>query len=417
MIPDSALQLVDLAPALATFWQRSAEKIALLEHDGTTAPGAPVFTVHGRYTARGWTDWTQGFQVGSALLQFDATDAEPFLKLGRSATRLRMAAHVTHHGVHDHGFNIVSTYGALLRLLHEGRLVAESWEAAFYTLALQCSGAVQAQRWTQLPDGGFIHSFNGAHSLFADTIRSLRSLALAHALGHVLYGENDTPICLLTRLLQHARATARYAVYYGEGRDVYDLRGRVAHESIFNPRNGTYRCPNSQQGYSPFSTWTRGLAWVMLGFAEQLEFIAALDDAMLAPHGGKADIMAWMLRAAEATSDFYCATTAADGIPYWDTGAPGLAQLGDYRARPGARFHAAKPACGAIITCANWRCICSACCSASRITRSGTDSCHADHRLEPRGRPYLSGPAHNLQSGRRCRADRGGQLQHGSRHA
>ncbi len=54
----------------------------------------------------------------------------------------------------------------------------------------------------------------------------------------------------------------------------YDIRGRVAHESIFNVNDGAYRCPNSQQGYSPFTTWTRGLAWIMCGYAEQLEFLA-----------------------------------------------------------------------------------------------------------------------------------------------
>ena len=62
----------------------------------------------------------------------------------------------------------------------------------YYELALRVSGAVQARRWTRLPDGGFIHSFNGAHSLFVDTIRSLRVLALAHALGHVLMDEQDS---------------------------------------------------------------------------------------------------------------------------------------------------------------------------------------------------------------------------------
>ena len=31
-----------------------------------------------------------------------------------------MAPHVTHVGVHDHGFNNVSTYGNLLRLMNEG---------------------------------------------------------------------------------------------------------------------------------------------------------------------------------------------------------------------------------------------------------------------------------------------------------
>jgi ubiquinone biosynthesis protein len=30
---------------------------------------------------------------------------------------------------------------------------------------------------------------------------------------------------------------------------------------LFNVTDGHFRCPNSQQGYSPFSTWTRGLSW------------------------------------------------------------------------------------------------------------------------------------------------------------
>ena len=34
--------------------------------------------------------------------------------------------------------------------------------------------------------GGYIHSFNGPHSLFVDTIRTLRVLAIAHQLGQVL---------------------------------------------------------------------------------------------------------------------------------------------------------------------------------------------------------------------------------------
>ena len=56
------------------------------------------------------------------------------------------------------------------------------------------------------------------------------------------------------------------------------LRGRTVHEAIFNTASGSFRCPSSQQGYSPFSTWTRGLAWAMLGFAEELEFIRALPE-------------------------------------------------------------------------------------------------------------------------------------------
>src|SRR4029078_10019256 len=131
----------------------------------------------------------------------------------------RMSPHLTHAGVHDHGFNNVSTYGTLRRLARERRFVGSEWERRFYELALKVSGAVQARRWTALPDGGFIHSFNGAHSLFVDTIRSLRARAPGSVLGQPLFGDQDAAISLLERLVDHARATARYNVYFGRGRD------------------------------------------------------------------------------------------------------------------------------------------------------------------------------------------------------
>ncbi|NLF38544.1 glycosyl hydrolase [bacterium] len=343
---DMTLTAASLAQPIERLWDVSAGKILSIDKTWKPEMGAPVFTVRGKYTARGWTEWTQGFQFGAALLQFDATGEERFLRMGREATVRYMTPHITHTGVHDHGFNNISTYGALLRLMNEGRIGEDAWERGFYELAVKCSGAVQAARWTKLPSGGFIHSFNGAHSLFSDTIRSLRALALSHQLGHVLMGENDVRISLLERLVHHAETTARYAVYYGEGRDAYDVRGRVAHESIFNVADGAYRCPNSQQGYSPFTTWTRGLAWIMLGFAEQLEFLAAGfpgADSSSRIHDGGEGVTAMMEKAATATCDFYIDNTPVDGVPYWDTGAPGLACLGDYLDRPSDPFNEFEP--------------------------------------------------------------------------
>lgn len=333
----------DLLPAISRLFEISAVKIRSLEKSWSPSNGAPVFTIDGRYTARGWTEWTEGFQYGSALLQYDGTADREFLDLGRERTLTRMAPHLTHMGVHDHGFNNVSTYGALWRLAREGKITADEWEVRFYELALKVTGAVQAHRWTTIKDGGFIHSFNGAHSLFVDTIRSLRALALAHHLGHRLIGEQDAQINLLSRLLQHARATATYNVFYGRTESPFDVRGRVAHESLFNVANGTYRGPSTQQGYSPFTTWTRGLAWAMLGFAEQLEFLSTVSRTTLNALGD-GDAVEWMLEAARATCDFYIDDAAcADGIPYWDTGAPGLAALGDWRSRPADPFNDREP--------------------------------------------------------------------------
>ena len=332
----SAPTLSALAPKVRRLFELSAAKIHSIEKTWAPAKGAPVFTFGGKYTSRGWTEWTQGFQFGSAILQFDAAGEAKFLEIGRERTVEVMAPHVSHTGVHDHGFNNVSTYGNLLRLMSEGRIAENPWERRFYEVALKVSGAVQAARWSRTADGGgYIYSFNGPHSLFVDTLRTLRAPAISHLLGHVLMGENDRKISMIDRVAQHARATAKYNVWYGEDRDAYDVRGRTAHESIFNVSDGNYRCPSSQQGYSPFSTWTRGLAWAMCGFAEQLEFFDTLS--------GHEETIAIMDKAARATCDFYIAHTPPDGIPYWDTGAPGLAKLGDWRATPADPYNRYEP--------------------------------------------------------------------------
>lgn len=340
---DTSLQPTDLAPLLTRFWEVSGQKIHLIDTEYDVAKGSPVFTVAGKYSTRGWTEWTQGFQFGSAILQFDATGDTEFLDMGRQKTLSVMAPHISHIGVHDHGFNNVSTYGNLLRLMREGRIPYNDWEANFYELALKISGAVQASRWTPIKNGGFISSFNGQHSLFVDTIRSCRALVLSHALGHVFQGEGDVKINLLDRALQHMKATADYSVFYGEGRDSYDLWGRTAHESVFNVKDGNFRCPNSQQGYSGFTTWTRGLAWAMCGFAEELEWLTTCDDSELQAFGGRTSIEAFMLKAATATCDFYIKHTPTDGIPYWDTGAPNSYRLGDYLSRPADPYNDFEP--------------------------------------------------------------------------
>ena len=332
-----------LVPKIEALFTASAKKIRSLEANWNPSKGAPVFTIKGEYTSRGWTEWTQGFQFGASILQFDATGEKEFLEAGRNRTVSLMAPHITHIGVHDHGFNNVSTYGNLLRLMNEGIIAENTFERNFYELALKCSGAVQAMRWTETLDGGFVHSFNGPHSLFVDTIRSMRALAAAHRLGHVLMGENDRRISLLERLIEHAASTARYSVYYGEGRDFYDVRGRTTHEAVFNNTDGNFRCPNSQQGYSPFSTWTRGLAWAMVGFAEELEFLKTLSAEELAPFGGFDAVEAVWKKAAEATCDFYIEHTPTCGVPYWDTGAPGLAKLAEWADKPADPFNPYEP--------------------------------------------------------------------------
>jgi hypothetical protein len=49
------------------------------------------------------------------------------------------------------------------------------------------------------------------------------------------------------------------------------------------------------------------------------------------------------LKAARATADYYLDHACTDGVPVWDTGAPHLHRLGDYRNRPADPYNEWEP--------------------------------------------------------------------------
>lgn len=147
---DPSLTPARLAPSLERVFELSAEKILNLEKSWSPTQGTPVFTIRGRYTSRGWTDWTQGFQYGSALLQFDATGDRRFLGGGPSRDgRAYGVPRFAHWGPRPrlqqrlHLRNIAPT-----RPRRPDRCLLSA-ERDFYQLALKVSGAVQAARWTR----------------------------------------------------------------------------------------------------------------------------------------------------------------------------------------------------------------------------------------------------------------------------
>src|SRR5262245_36082469 len=92
----SGLTPAALKPKVERMFELSAAKIRSIDQSWNPSQGSPVITANGRYTSRGWTEWTQGFQFGSAILQFDATGDREFLESGRRQTVELMAPHVTH---------------------------------------------------------------------------------------------------------------------------------------------------------------------------------------------------------------------------------------------------------------------------------------------------------------------------------
>jgi hypothetical protein len=81
----------------------------------------------------------------------------------------------------------------------------------------------------------------------------------------------------------------------------------------------------------------------MLGFAELLEWLSSRTADDLAAIGGRDLVRDNWLKAAQATCDYYIVETPSCGVPYWDTGAPGLSKLGDYRNRPADPFNDFEP--------------------------------------------------------------------------
>jgi len=358
MKTDPNLKPTDLKPGLTRLFELAGRKARLLDKAWDSSKGTPVFTVKGEYTTRGWTEWTQGFQYGWPILTFDVTGEQDLLELGKKRTVELMAPHVTHIGVHDHGFNNLSTYGNLRRLMREGRIPNNEWELAFYDMAIKASGAVQASRWSgaqpkpQSPHTagssalGYVYSFNGPHSLFVDTMRTIRILGVAWQLGHKLMHENDKAADLLKRSVLHGLTTSQFIVFHGDTDQTYDVRGRTAHEAVFNRNDGNFRTRATQQGYSAFSTWTRGLAWAMLGYAEELEFFKTIDDVAFKASTGldKAAVVKVYEAAAKDVCDHYindCATT--DGLVYWDDGAPNLHKLGDWKSKAADPYNDYEP--------------------------------------------------------------------------
>jgi unsaturated chondroitin disaccharide hydrolase len=65
---------------LKKFWELSGQKIKLIEKDYDESKGSPVFTINGKYTTRGWTEWTQRYQHGAPLLQKDFTGEISYLE-------------------------------------------------------------------------------------------------------------------------------------------------------------------------------------------------------------------------------------------------------------------------------------------------------------------------------------------------
>ncbi|MEW6128005.1 MAG: glycoside hydrolase family 88 protein [Acidobacteriota bacterium] len=256
---------------------------------------APIYTENGVWSRPDfiWTDWCPGFYAGMMWLAYERTGAEGWREVAENYTR-KLESRKFDRDVHDLGFIFMSTANRWYNLLPDGD-ATKLWLKDLLITA----GTIQSFRWKDTGEDHYIYSFNGPQSLFIDIMMNIRLLFRAHQLG----GE----AALYHKAVTHARTTEKYLVRK-RGDRLVDGEGKVIHEAIFNPARGEFRNLSTQQGYSPFTCWARGLAWAMYGFTDTFLFT---QDA-------------FFLEVAERCAGFYLENTPDGGVPYWDYGAPNI---------------------------------------------------------------------------------------------
>jgi unsaturated chondroitin disaccharide hydrolase len=276
----------------------AARQIRAMRSDWPPDRPAPVHTREGRWHRPRslWTDWTPGFYAGQMWILARVT-GEPDWRRAAEAHSAPLKNRRFDRDVHDLGFIFLPTY----RRWHDA-LPPGDGDRQGLADVLATAGTVQSFRWREGRGGadGFVYSFNGPQSLFIDTLMNVRLLFWA--------ARHGAPPEVGERAVSHARTSHRYLVRR-DGPGLGDEDGAVAHEAIFNAEagRGEFRCLSTQQGYSPFTAWARGLAWAIYGFAEAFAWTGEES----------------FLDAATRCAGFYLRRTPADGIPYWDYGAPG----------------------------------------------------------------------------------------------
>jgi len=254
---------------------------------------APIYTEHGVWTRPPyiWTDWCPGFYAGMMWLAFEYTGEQKWRRAAEEYTRA-LEPRKFDRDVHDLGFIFMPTADRWHRLLPEGDPTKRWIKDVLVT-----AGTIQSFRWKETGEDHYIYSFNGPQSLFIDIMMNIRLLFRAHELG----ADEE----LYRKAVAHARTAEKYLVRKG-GPRLMDREGMVIHEAIFNPVRGEFRNLSTQQGYSPFTCWARGLAWAMYGFTDTYLFT---QDP-------------FFLETAERCAGYYLDHTPEGGVPFWDYGAP-----------------------------------------------------------------------------------------------
>ncbi len=242
----------------------------------------PMYTVDGQWKHGGekWTNWCEGFLGGQLWLFYEWT-ADPWWRRKAEHYSRLIEHRKSDREVHDLGFLFMPTWGKWHELTGDPRARQVVIEA----------GRTLAKRFRE--KGGYLCSFVGSESVFIDIMMNV---------GIIFYAARETGDEDLWRIgRRHCLTTRRYLVR-GDG--------STAHEGLFDTRSGAFLRHSSHQGWRADSSWARGQAWALSGFAAAYGYTG--DERFL-------DV-------ARRCADYYVDRTPPHGVPPndWDEPRPEL---------------------------------------------------------------------------------------------
>ncbi len=224
--------------------------------------------------------WTNAFFPGMMLLAYDRTGDENFLKytgcyLDSFENRLKKRIHISH----DLGFLYTLTGVALYKLTGNVRAKAMALRAAGMLAERYNEKGRYIQAWGEFGVG------NPYVKIIVDTMLNLPLLFWA---GETTGEKRYTEIAVA-----HAHTCADYLV-----RDDYTS----FHTYLMDPATGKAVEGRTHQGFHDDSTWARGQAWVVTGFALAYRYTKE-------PR---------FLEVSKKAAEVFIQNLPADNVPYWD---------------------------------------------------------------------------------------------------
>ncbi|HWM60337.1 MAG TPA: glycoside hydrolase family 88 protein [Pseudonocardia sp.] len=282
--PETAAAAPTADPA-ASAVQRSlsfAEK-QLAAEVGRIVPGQyPADTEpNGVWATTDSDDWRCGFFPGMLWQMYERT-GDPVWRARAQDWQAPLEPAKTDDSTHDVGFIILTTFGHGFELTGDEAFRATVLTAA-RTLSTRFTPAVGAIRsWDDIDD-------TTQYRVIVDNMMNLELLFWA-----AQHGGDPAWADIASR---HARTTAR---------DHVRPDGSTFHVVGYDQATGSVTSQGTAQGFADSSTWARGQAWAVYGFAMTYRYTR--DPQFLG--------------VARSAADYWVSHLPADKVPYWDFAVP-----------------------------------------------------------------------------------------------